>query len=114
MAAWSLVSEKYFKAIHIKELYFKQGECELEDLTHLLARNLLKAKMFVNLFKIALNPVSWKHEKCFPNLCAELYRVVEDWSVFLLSIFFWLRGAMLVHLFFPKMWVFIKNTWYSR
>lgn len=58
MAAWSLVSEKYFKAIHIKELYFKQGECELEDLTHLLARNLLKAKMFVNLFKIALNPVS--------------------------------------------------------
>lgn len=58
MAARSLVLEKYFQAIHIKELCFKQGECELEDLTHLLARSLLKAKMFVNLFKIALNPVS--------------------------------------------------------
>lgn len=67
-------SEKYFKAIHIKELHFKQGECELDDLTVLLIQSLLKAKMFVNLFKIA----SWKHEKHFPNLYTEAYRVVED------------------------------------
>lgn len=36
MAAWSLVSEKYFEASNTKELYLKQSKCELEDGTHYL------------------------------------------------------------------------------
>lgn len=49
-------SENIFKKFILDNS--KQGECELEDLTHLLAQSLLKAEMFVNLFKIASNPVS--------------------------------------------------------
>lgn len=36
MATWLSNLEKYFEATHIKELYFQQGECEFEDLTHWL------------------------------------------------------------------------------
>lgn len=34
---WSFFLEKYFGAICAKELHFKQGECELEDLTYRLS-----------------------------------------------------------------------------
>lgn len=33
---WSFFLEKYFEAICAKELHFKQGECEFEDLTYSL------------------------------------------------------------------------------
>lgn len=36
MVLWSFFLEKYFEAIRAKELRFKQGECELEDLTYRL------------------------------------------------------------------------------
>lgn len=40
---WSFFLEKYFEAICAKELHFKQGECELEDLTYRLS--LINPKM---------------------------------------------------------------------